>query len=122
MTSYQVTGLANGTNYSFTLTAINAVGTSIPSAAVTATPQTAGGGHTGGSGGSSNGSGSGSYRDREYDFWMKVKDLIEDANPGDTVKANARSYDRMPASVMRAPWPMQTASPSTSPGMAGRIL
>lgn len=33
---------------------------------------------------------------------MKVKDLIEDANPGDTVKANARSYDRMPASVMRA--------------------
>lgn len=102
VTSYQVTGLANGTNYSFTLTAINAVGTSIPSAAVTATPQTAGGGHTGGSGGSSSGSGSSSYRDREYDFWMKVKDLIEDANPGDTVKANARSYDRMPASVMRA--------------------
>lgn len=102
MTSYQVTGLANGTNYSFTLTAINAVGTSIPSAAVTATPQTAGGGHTGGSGGSSSGSGSSSYRDREYDFWMKVKDRIEDANPGDTVKANARSYDRMPAPVMRA--------------------
>ena len=44
VTSYQVTGLATGTNYSFTLTAINAVGTSIPSAAVTAAPQTAGGG------------------------------------------------------------------------------
>ena len=50
---------------------------------------------------SSGGSGS-SYRDREYDFWMEVKEKIQDADPGDTIKANARSYDRMPWSVMEA--------------------
>lgn len=53
-----------------------------------------------GSSGSSGGSSS--YREREYDFWMEVKDKIQDAEPGDTVKVNARSYDRMPASVMDA--------------------
>ena len=31
----------------------------------------------------------------------EVKDLIRDAKPGDTIKVNARSYDRMPYSVMR---------------------
>lgn len=51
------------------------------------------------SGGSSGGS---SYRDREYDFWMDVKEQIRHADPGDTVKANARTYDRMPWSVMEA--------------------
>lgn len=50
-------------------------------------------------GGSSGGS---SYRDREYDFWMDVRDEIRHADPGDTVKANARTYDRMPWSVMEA--------------------
>ena len=51
------------------------------------------------SGGSSGGS---SYREREYDFWMDVKEQIRDADPGDTIKANARTYDRMPWSVMEA--------------------
>ena len=53
------------------------------------------------SGGGSSG-GSNSYREREYDFWMEVKDKIEDADPGDTIRVNARSYDRMPWSVMEA--------------------
>ena len=51
------------------------------------------------SGGSSGGS---NYRDREYEFWMDVRDEIRHADPGDTVKANARTYDRMPWSVMEA--------------------
>ena len=51
-------------------------------------------------GGSS--SGGSSYREREYDFWMDVKEQIRDADPGDTIKANARTYDRMPWSVMEA--------------------
>ena len=33
---------------------------------------------------------------------MKVKDRIENAGPGDIAKVNAKSYDRMPASVMEA--------------------
>lgn len=53
------------------------------------------------SGGGSSG-GSNSYREREYGFWMEVKDKIEDADPGDTIRVNARSYDRMPWSVMEA--------------------
>ena len=40
--------------------------------------------------------------DWEYDFWMEIKEKLEDAEPGDTVKANARTYDRMPWSVMEA--------------------
>ena len=48
------------------------------------------------------GGGSSSYRDREYNFWMDVRDEIRHADPGDTVKANARTYDRMPWSVMEA--------------------
>lgn len=51
--------------------------------------------NSGGHSGSSSGSGS-SYRDREYDFWMEVKDKIEDADSGDTIRVNAKSYDRMP--------------------------
>lgn len=42
------------------------------------------------------------YQDRELDFWEDVKSNLEDAEPGDTVKANARTYDRMPWSVMEA--------------------
>lgn len=33
---------------------------------------------------------------------MAVKDRIEAADPGDTVKANAKSYDRMPWTAMEA--------------------
>ena len=51
---------------------------------------------------SSGGSGGSRYRDREYEFWMDVKEQIRDADPGDTIKVNARSYDRMPWSVMEA--------------------
>ncbi len=42
------------------------------------------------------------YRDGEYDFWQRVKQQIEAADPGDTIKANAKGYDRMPVSVMEA--------------------
>ena len=42
-----------------------------------------------------------SYTERQEAFWDEVKDLIRDAEPGDTIKVNARSYDRMPYSVMR---------------------
>ena len=51
---------------------------------------------------SSVGSGGSSYRNREYEFWMDVKEQIRDADPGDTITVNARSYDRMPWSVMEA--------------------
>ena len=33
---------------------------------------------------------------------MEVKEKIQNADPGDTIKANARNYDRMPWSVMEA--------------------
>ena len=49
---------------------------------------------------SSSSSGS-SYTERQEAFWDDVKELIRDAQPGDTIKVNARSYDRMPYSVMR---------------------
>lgn len=45
---------------------------------------------------------SSAYRDGEYDFWMQVKDKIERAQPGDTIRVNARSFDRMPNAVMQA--------------------
>ena len=48
------------------------------------------------------GGSSSSYREREYNFWMDVRDEIRHADPGDTVKADARTYDRMPWSVMEA--------------------
>lgn len=48
------------------------------------------------------GGSSSSYWDWEYDFWMEIKEKLEDAEPGDTVKANARTYDWMPWSVMEA--------------------
>ena len=50
---------------------------------------------------SSNSLGS-NYRDSEQDFWNRVEDQIESADPGDTVKANAKGYDRMPWTVMEA--------------------
>ena len=54
--------------------------------------------------GSSSGGGGGgsSYRDWEYEFWMGVKEKLQDADPGDTVKVSAQSYDQMPWSVMKA--------------------
>lgn len=52
------------------------------------------------SGGGSSGSSNSSYRDREQDFWNRVEDRLEDAEPGDTVKANAKDVDRIPQSVM----------------------
>ena len=38
----------------------------------------------------------------EYDFWQTVREQIKKAKSGDTVKVNARGYDRMPATVMAA--------------------
>ena len=46
--------------------------------------------------------GSSSYRDGEDDFWQQVLKELEKAQSGDTVKANAAGYDRMPPSVMEA--------------------
>jgi len=43
-----------------------------------------------------------SSNDDGYDFWMNVKDKIEDANSGDTIKVKAYGYDKMPWSVMQA--------------------
>ncbi len=40
--------------------------------------------------------------DPEYDFWQTVWEQIKKAKSGDTVKVNARGYDRMPATVMAA--------------------
>ncbi len=49
------------------------------------------------------GSGSSSDdRDDAYDFWRMVRQKIEQAKPGDTVKVNARGYDKMPWTVMNA--------------------
>ena len=96
-----------------TLSVVSANGTATTEFTITAAPtggddQTGGSDQTGsdttpqrpdrnGGGGSSS-----SYREREYDFWMDVRDEIRHADPGDTVKANARTYDRMPRSVMEA--------------------
>lgn len=41
-------------------------------------------------------------RDEGYAYWMQVRERIEDAEPGDTVKANAGSYDELPYLVMQA--------------------
>ena len=43
-----------------------------------------------------------SYRDGEHDFWLTVQRKIETADPGDTIKVNAKGYDQMPWSVMEA--------------------
>ena len=43
-----------------------------------------------------------SYRDGEYGFWMEIHETLEDAGPGDTVKVNAKGYDRLPWPVMEA--------------------
>ena len=40
--------------------------------------------------------------DLEYEFWQDVRDKIEAANPGTTIRANAHGYDRMPRFVMDA--------------------
>lgn len=45
-------------------------------------------------------SGSGNSDDGQYDFWEKVKDKINNADDGDTIKVNAKDYDKMPESVM----------------------
>lgn len=42
----------------------------------------------------------GSCQNNAYRFWMDVKEKIETADPGDTIKTNARIYDQMPRSVM----------------------
>ena len=58
------------------------------------------GSSTSGSGGS--GGGSSSSRNDQYDFWKQVCEKIGKAEPGDTVKVNARGYDKMPRMVMDA--------------------
>lgn len=40
--------------------------------------------------------------DDMHDFWQEVQKKIENAQPGDTIKANAGSYDKMPWTVMEA--------------------
>lgn len=48
-----------------------------------------------------NPSGGTSYYD-EYEFWMSVKDSIQNASYGDVIKVKPNGYDRMPSSVMEA--------------------
>ena len=91
------TPTADGT-FNFTVKATNDGGSDSETFSLTVNRTT---GQSTRSSGSSGGSGS-SYQEGEYDFWMEVKGKIEDADPGDTVKANARGYDRMPWSVMEA--------------------
>ena len=50
---------------------------------------------------SSSGGPDSSYTQRQEEFWDGVKEQIRDADPGDTIKVNARSYDRLPYSVMK---------------------
>ena len=50
---------------------------------------------------SSSGGSDSSYTQRQEEFWDGVKEQIRDADPGDTIKVNARSYDRLPYSVMK---------------------
>ena len=38
----------------------------------------------------------------EYSFWRQVKQQIEKAGKGETVRINARGYERLPLSVMKA--------------------
>lgn len=40
--------------------------------------------------------------DRQADFWQKVKEAILQSKAGDTIKVSARSYDKMPWTVMDA--------------------
>ncbi len=42
-----------------------------------------------------------SFTERQTEFWEEVKETLKKAEPGDTVKVNARSYDQMPYSVMK---------------------
>lgn len=42
-----------------------------------------------------------SFTQRQTAFWDEVKETLKKAEPGDTVKVNARSYDQMPYSVMK---------------------
>ena len=56
---------------------------------------------TGGSS-SSGGSGNDSHDDRNYDFWDRVEEKIKDADSGDIIKVDAKSYDKMPWTVMEA--------------------
>ncbi|RKJ50017.1 hypothetical protein D7Y09_14875 [bacterium 1XD42-1] len=54
------------------------------------------------SGNGSSSGGSSSSRNDQYDFWQQVRQKISKAKPGDTVKVNARGYDKMPRIVMDA--------------------
>ena len=40
--------------------------------------------------------------DDNYEFWDKVKQKVQDAEPGETIKVNARSYDKFPYDLMKA--------------------
>lgn len=63
------------------------------------TPPTPGG-DTGSSGG--NWGGGISYQEQQRRFWETVRAAIQKAAPGSTIRADAQSYDQMPAYVMRA--------------------
>lgn len=54
------------------------------------------------------------------DFWERVRQAINDAAPGQTVRAEARGEERMPVAVMSDPGQAEDVSPCTSPGTAAR--
>lgn len=95
------------------------------------------GGGTGGEDGGETGSGSGTVtvineesgsdagkggdNDNDTgDFWERVRQAINDAAPGQTVRAEARGEERMPVAVMSDPGQAEDVSPCTSPGTAAR--
>ncbi len=89
----------NSPEYDAGSNTLSATVTSMSPFAVVATPK------SGGSSGGSSGGGSSDdspRTDNSYAFWMEVKDQIEQAASGDVVKANAKSYDKMPRVVMDA--------------------
>ena len=51
---------------------------------------------------SGGGDSSDSWDDHNYEFWDGVKQKVQDAEPGETVKVNARSYDKFPYDLMEA--------------------
>lgn len=65
-------------------------------------PGGGGGSHSGQSSGGSGGKGSSALRVGEREFWNNVLTKAKKASDGDTIKINARGYDKMPATIIKS--------------------